>query len=121
MEAFAPFRPAANLFAMAAVPTGSPSATLLGSGLSGDVTVMLHNDGPNDVVVGFGPTSTAAVANAVVPLLSGGPQNVVILKGIAGGWRHGFTQNGQFIFAACVSVIGSCTVYGQCGYGFSGA
>lgn len=119
MEAYAPFRPAAPLFAVAATPSAPVNAALLGSGLAGDVTIAIYNEGvaAADVVLGFGPTSDAAVAAAAIPLLSGSVPNAVIIKG---NTEHSITVNGQFIFCAARCLLGSATVYLQAGWGFSG-
>lgn len=120
METNQPFRPTGFLFPIVAAPTANPPATLLGSGLAGDVTVRAYNPSGQDVILAFGPTSAAASAGAVFPVLSGASPNpqVFILKN---GETRGITQNGsgpqQQLFVAAASLTGSGTVWTQAGFG----
>ena len=77
------------------------------------------NSGPAtaDVVLGFGPTSDAAVAAAAIPLVGGSVPNGVIVNGNS---EHSLSANGPFIFCAARCALGSSTVYAQAGFGFGG-
>lgn len=116
MEGYQSFKANGFLFPMVASPTANPPATLLGSGLLGDVVVRAYNPGAADIILSLGPTSAAASTGAAFPALSGTSVNpgVFIIKA---GETRGVTTNGQFIFAACASLTGSGTVWGQCGFG----
>lgn len=117
MDGSWPFRPSGSTFALGVTGTANPSATLLGSGLSGDVVARFYNSGGADAFMGYGPTSTAAQANAVIPVLSGGPQPVMIIKS---GETREFTLAGQpQIFVAAIALAGSCTLYATPGFGIA--
>lgn len=116
MDGFQPFKPSGPTLAMSVGTGASPAASLLGSGLAGDVTYRLYNSGAagsNDAALSFGPTSAAASAGAVFPIVGGAPQNVVIVKG---GETRGLTLNGAFLFAAGIG-LGSTTVFATPGFG----
>jgi hypothetical protein len=102
------------------VGTGAnPSASLLGSGLAGDCTVRLYNSGTAgvaDAALAFGPTSAAASAGAVFPIVGGAPQNVIVIKG---GETRGLSLNASTqLFAAGIG-MGSTTIFATPGFGIA--
>jgi hypothetical protein len=117
MDGYQPFKPTGPTFAMSVGTAAAPSATLLGSGLSGDVTYRLYNNGTagaNDAAIAFGPTSAAASTGAAFPIVGGAPQSVVLIRG---GETRGFTLNSPtFLFAAGIG-LGSTTVFATPGFG----
>lgn len=117
MDGYQPFKPSGPTFAISVGTGANPSATLLGSGLAGDVTIRLYNNGTagaNDAAISFGPTSVGASTGAVFPIVGGAPQNVVIIKG---GETRGLTLNNPaFLFAAGIG-LGSTTVFVTPGFG----
>ena len=116
MDGFLPFKPSGPTFALAVGTTAAPAATLLGSGLSGDVTFRLYNSGSAgaaDAAIAFGPTSAAASNGAVFPIVGGPPTNSILIKG---GDTRGLTLNGNFIFMAGIG-LGSTTVFATPGFG----
>lgn len=118
MDGFQPFKPSGPTFALAVGTSLAPAATLLGSGLSGDVTYRFYNSGSAgvaDAALSFGPTSAAASAGAVFPVVGGPAQNVIVVKG---GETRGFTLNGAFLFAAGIG-MGSTTVFATPGFGIA--
>ncbi len=118
MDGFQPFKPSGPTFALSVGTGAGPAATLLGSGLAGDVTYRFYNSGAagsNDAALAFGPTSAAASAGAVFPVVGGAPQNILIVKG---GETRGFTLNGNFLFAAGIG-MGSTTVFATPGFGIA--
>ena len=116
MDGYQPFKPIGPTFAMSVGTGASPAATLLGSGLSGDVTMRFYNSGSAgiaDAALAFGPTSALASTGAVFPIVGGAPQSTIIIKG---GETRGITLNGGFIFAAAIG-LGSTTVFATPGFG----
>lgn len=112
MDPQRPFRPQGAFQVIPVVPA-APSAILMGSGLSGDITYMLYNPSALDAWLGYGPTSTAATGNSVIPLI-GVPQAGVIVA--PGGSLQSITLTGNTFFAG-VSQLGSCSVYVGAGDG----
>ncbi len=116
MDGFQPFKPSGPTFAISVGTAAAPAASLLGSGLAGDVTYRLYNSGSAgaaDAALAFGPTSAAASAGAVFPIVGGAPQSVIIVKG---GETRGLTLNGNFLFAAGIGMA-STTVFATPGFG----
>ena len=117
MDGYQPFKPTGPTFAMSVGTAANPAATLLGSGLAGDVTYRFYNNGTagaNDAALAFGPTSAAASAAAVFPIVGGPPTGSIIIKG---GETRGLTLNGPaFLFAAGIG-LGSTTVFATPGFG----
>lgn len=116
MDGFQPFKPSGPTFSMAVQTAANPPATLLGSGLAGDVTMRLYNQGPADCALAFGPTSAAASGSAVIPLLGGAAQNVFVVRA---GETRALTLNGNFIFGAGIG-LGSTTLLATPGFGIAG-
>ena len=119
IDGYQPFKPSGPTLAMSVATGANPAASLLGSGLVGDVTIRLYNSGTAgiaDAAIAFGPTSAAASAGAVFPIVGGAPQNVIIIKG---GETRGFTMNSpSTIFAAGIG-LGSTTVFATPGFGIA--
>lgn len=129
MDNYQPFSPQGPTFAIKVTGIAPVSATPVGVPIGlppsndsagstwttgGLVTYRFSNTGGGDAFMAYGPTSTAAVAAAAsVPLLSGGGQNVVYIKG---GETRGFTLPDGMWWAG-ISQTGSGTVYGVCGVG----
>lgn len=112
MDGFLPIRPAHRTHALPGIP-GTPSATLMGSGLSGDVGYVFDNtDNASRAWIGIGPTSTVAQANASVPII-GSPNSAFP---VAAGTVQAFTLVGN-LFVAVAMQMGSGTVYAFTGYG----
>lgn len=113
MDPQRPFRPQGNFSVIPVIPV-NPSATLMGSGLSGDVTYMVYNPSALDAWIGYGPTSTIAVTNAAIPLI-GTPEGGLFVS--PGGSLQSITLTGNQMFMAGVSQLGSCSVYAAPGDG----
>jgi len=71
MDAALPFRPQGTGVLLAVTNLAPGGASLPSAPTEGDVCYLVYNpSGQSDSWVGYGPTSAAAVANAVVPLIS---------------------------------------------------
>ena len=112
MDGFQPFRPSGSTSVIPAQPGTAPSATLMGSGLSGDVAYLVYNPGAIDCWMGYGPTSTVAQSNSVIPII-GTPSAALP---VPGGSLQTFTLVGRQFFSG-ITQLGSCSVFVTPGQG----
>ena len=106
MDPFRPFRPQAPTGVIGVQTGTAPAATLLGSGLSGDVAYLVYNPSTVDAWLGYGMTSGAAQAASVIPIISG-PQSALVSPA---GSLQVFTLTGG-LFWSGIAQLGSCSVY----------
>jgi hypothetical protein len=111
MDGFLPIKPGGSTFAIAGATSASPS-TLIFPGTGEAVYVFDNSRNTAAAWVGYGPTSTAAQNNAVIPLLSGSSAALPIAKGTV----QSFTLNAGLFFSVIMEQ-GSGTVTGNAGYG----
>lgn len=113
MDGYQPFRPGGSTIVVGAQPGAAPSATF-GAGPvgGGDVGYLVYNPGAIDAWLGYGLSSTAAQANAVIPII-GAPQQALP---IPGGSLQVFTLAPRLFFSG-ITQLGSCSVYMTPGYG----
>lgn len=111
MDGFLPIKPGGFTFAIAGQATPSPGAQLMpGSG----ETVYLFDNSRNAVAawIGYGPTSTVAQANAVIPLIGAMSPALALAKTTV----QAFTLQAGLYFSVIMEA-GSGTVTGMAGYG----
>lgn len=116
MESSLPMRPqGTGTFLMLCGLSGAGIACQPAPGIAGDVVYLIDNS-ENSVpaYIGYGPTSTVAQANAVVPAISGvtGPSCFVVAKTTV----QQFTLSGN-LFMAAVNALGSGVVRTLAGFG----
>jgi hypothetical protein len=117
MDGSTPFRPGGNTFTVPVTPGAAVGAVNAGVSIAapgqGEVNYLFYNPHASvDAFIGFGPTSTAANAAAVVPII-GGSQPVLMVP-------HGLMKNYTLVaglFFAGASVTGSCAVLCTPGWG----
>ncbi len=108
---FLPFRPNGPGFSLAATPGGG-AATKIGPA-GGDVDFLIVNpSGGQNTWIGFGMSSTAAVNNAVVPIIG---QSTNAIPSPAGSIQT-FTLVGGMYFSPKTE-LGSCTISITPGFG----
>jgi len=113
MDGYLPFRPAGSTVVIGVQPGSAPPATFAGGPVGGgDVGYMVYNPSVNDVWLGYGPTSTAARDNSVVPLI-GIPSGALA---VPAGSLQVFTLAPQQFFSG-VTQLGSASVSVTPGYG----
>lgn len=112
MDGYLPLKPGGATFSIAGTPSAGPAALLFPGG--GEAVYVFDNS-RNTVAawVGYGPTSTVAQANAVIPSPGGQQSNVLPL---AKGTVQSFTLNAGMFFSVIMEQ-GSGTVTGNTGYG----
>lgn len=112
MDGYLPLKPGGSTFVIAGAPTPSAAAVLFPS--PGEA-VYLFDNSRNTVAawVGYGMTSSAAQASAVIPANGGAQSNVLC---IGKGMAQAFTLNGGMFFSVIMEQ-GSGTVTGTAGYG----
>ena len=106
MQQDAPFKPGANTFV---IPCGATAtaATRPGLNMGGEVDYVIYNKGAADAWIGYGPTSDAAIANAVIPLI-GSPQSALPSPA---GTIQTFTLDGSIFFSGIgEGGLTSCTI-----------
>lgn len=117
MDGYLPLKPLGNTQALAAIP-GTPGSASTGpstllSNNSGETTFVFDNSTNGSAAwVGYGMTSSAAKANAVIPLLGGSSPALRVAKNTV----QPFVLNGG-TFANVVMEAGSATVNVLVGYG----
>ena len=99
MDRILTFRPGLQT-AIVSATTSAGAATLMGSGVSGDVDYLVYNKGLADAYLAYGTNSTIAQANAVIPLI-GGPSSVLPCPA---GTLQVFTLTGNLFFSAIAEV-----------------
>lgn len=113
MQPDQPFRPGDRTYIIAAAATAAASgATLMGSGLAGEVDYVIYNKGVNDAWLAYGMTSGAAIGNAVIPLI-GSPSAALPCPA---GTIQTFTLQGSLFFTA-IAEVGLSSISVTPGYG----
>lgn len=113
MEGSFPIRPGGPLFTISCVPS-APNATAVPTPTGGDVDYNFYNSHASvDAVIGYGPTSSAAITNAVFPTI-GGPSNGAVI--VPHGLMKTYTLTPGLFFSG-ITQLGSCSVLCLPGYG----
>jgi hypothetical protein len=113
MDSNLPFRPAGSTVVIGAQTGTAPPATFADGPVGGgDVGYLVWNPGSIDSWLGYGPSSTAAQANAIIPLI-GAPRQALP---VPGGSLQVFTLAPRQFFSG-ITQLGSCSVYVTPGYG----
>lgn len=113
MDGYLPLKPGGSTFAMQG-QTAASAASLLLPG-TGEASYIFDNSrNSNAAWIGYGPTSSVAQANAVIPVL-GGPGQAGVLC-VAKTTVQAFTLNAGMYFSVIME-MGSGTVTGIGGYG----
>ncbi len=99
MDGMKPFRPAGDTFMVLGSTPATGYVTRAGGPAAGEVTYRIHNPGTVDAWVGYGMTSAAALANAVIPAV-GSPQPSLP---IPNGTVKVFTLSPLLFFCAVVA------------------
>lgn len=115
MDGFLPFRPQGTGMLLAVTPNAPAAATQLTNPNAGDVCYLVFNPSGTaaDAWLGYGMTSAAAIANAIVPTLAG--PGTPALACPAGSLQT-FTLSPGLYFAARTQ-LGSCSLSITPGYG----
>ena len=112
MDGYLPLKPGGSSFVLAATPTAGP-ATLIPAPTAGDITYLFDNSvNGSRCWVGYGMSSTAAQANAVIPVI-GTPSQALPL---GPGTVQSFTLAPN-IFVSTIMEQGSGTVTCTVGMG----
>ena len=107
MDGFRPFRPEGACYALGASNAAPSGATFIAASGAGDASFLIYNSGANDAFLAMGPTSAAAVASAVIPLI-GVPANVIPCPGKT---IQTFSFTGPGTFVAGITLAGAGTIY----------
>lgn len=112
MDGYLPLKPGGATFSIAGAPAASAACLPLPG--SGEASYIFDNSRNSSAAwIGYGMTSDAAKANAVIPLLGGQQSNVLC---VAKTTVQAFTLNAGMFFSAIMEQ-GSGTVTGIGGYG----
>mgnify|MGYP001587430236 CR=1 FL=1 len=114
MDGSSPLRPQGNTFVIPVAPSLPNGATNVGVNPgAGEVDYLFYNPhGSVDAYIGYGMTSDAARANAVVPLIGASSAVVAVPHGL----MKTYTLAPGLYFAG-ISLTGSCAVICTPGYG----
>lgn len=122
MDSALPFRPQGVGVLLAVTPNVPTSASNPQGPDHGDVVYLVYNPASQaDCYVGYGPTSAAAIANAIVPLISSPVPNPATPNGggtvvVPTGTLQTITLIGNLFFAARTQ-LNSSSVWIQPGIG----